>query len=169
MIWELLCYAGVFLGEAIASWIYFEYIFERKQSRSFVIATFVLGYIILFFVSQLKNYFANGVAFILINALLVYGNYSCGKPSGILQVFYVTLMVGGAELLASLLLAPFTGDLTAYSQSLPLMMAFTVSGRLLFFLIMLFSTRLFHSEKYSSRSTGLPIFLSLFPATSILI
>ena len=50
MIWELLCYAGVFLGEAIASWIYFEYIFERKQSRSFVIATFVLGDIILFFV-----------------------------------------------------------------------------------------------------------------------
>ena len=169
MIWELLCYAGVFLGEAIASWIYFEYIFERKQSRSFTIATFVLGYIILFFLSQLIKYFANGVAFILINALLVYGNYSCGKASGILQVFYVTLMVGGSELLASLLLAPFTGDLTAYSQSLPLMMAFTVSGRLLFFLIMLFSTRLFHSEKYSSRSTGLPIFLSLFPATSILL
>ena len=79
MIWELLCYAGVFLGEAIASWIYFEYIFERKQSRSFTIATFVLGYIILFFLSQLRNYFANGVAFILINALFVYWNYSCGK------------------------------------------------------------------------------------------
>ena len=60
--WALICYAFVLTSEGITAWSYFEQVFERKGSRKVEIWMFILGYSLLFALSQFKNVLINTVA-----------------------------------------------------------------------------------------------------------
>lgn len=56
MMWALICYAFVLTSEGITAWSYLEQVFERKGSRKVEIWMFILGYSLLFALSQFKMY-----------------------------------------------------------------------------------------------------------------
>ena len=63
--WALICYAFVLTSEGITAWSYFEQVFERKGSRKVEIWMFILGYSLLFALSQFKNVLINTIAFFI--------------------------------------------------------------------------------------------------------
>lgn len=136
MMWALICYAFVLTSEGITAWSYFEQVFERKGSRKVEIWMFILGYSLLFALSQFKNVLINTIAFLFVNFILLFKNYTCKKLIGIIQIGFLTMVMGGTEILASVLLSPISHDFGAYKYDLSVMISFAVLGRLLYFSIM---------------------------------
>ena len=79
MMWALICYAFVLTSEGITAWSYFEQVFERKSGRKVEIWMFILGYSLLFALSQFKNVLINTIAFLFVNFILLFKNYTCKK------------------------------------------------------------------------------------------
>ena len=168
MMWALICYAFVLTSEGITAWSYFEQVFERKGSRKVEIWMFILGYTLLFVLSQFKNVLVNTVAFLFVNLILLFSNFACKKLIGIIQVAFLTVVMGGTEILAAVLLLPISHDFGAYKYDLSVMISFAVLGRLLYFSIMQISARLFKPTK-DGIDTSTVLLLSVLPLVSVLI
>lgn len=168
MMWALICYAFVLTSEGITAWSYFEQVFERKGSRKVEIWMFILGYSLLFALSQFKNVLINTVAFLFVNLILLFSNFACKKLIGIIQVAFLTVVMGGTEILAAVLLLPISHDFGAYKYDLSVMISFAVLGRLLYFSIMQISARLFKPTK-DGIDTSTVLLLSVLPLVSVLI
>lgn len=168
MIWELLCYAFCFAAEGVTAWTYFEQIYERTTKLRYAIGLFLLGYTLLFGISQIGNIIVNGIAFVLINGCLLVLNYNCKKRAVFLQIAYLTFVMGATEILMALLLSIFFHDFDAFLYDLSVMVAFTVLGRLMYFFIMLISARYIKPMK-SSDNSSMIILLTVLPVTSVLI
>ena len=166
--WALICYAFVLTSEGITAWSYFEQVFERKGSRKVEIWMFILGYSLLFALSQFKNVLINTIAFLFVNFILLFKNYTCKKLIGIIQVAFLTVVMGGTEILAAVLLLPISHDFGAYKYDLSVMISFAVLGRLLYFSIMQISVRLFKPTK-DGIDTSTVLLLSVLPLVSVLI
>lgn len=166
--WALICYAFVLTSEGITAWSYFEQVFERKGSRKVEIWMFILGYSLLFALSQFKNVLINTVAFLFVNLILLFSNFACKKLIGIIQVAFLTVVMGGTEILAAALLLPISHDFGAYKYDLSVMISFAVLGRLLYFSIMQISARLFKPTK-DGIDTSTVLLLSVLPLVSVLI
>lgn len=166
--WALICYAFVLTSEGITAWSYFEQVFERKGSRKVEIWMFILGYSLLFALSQFKNVLINTVAFLFVNLILLFSNFACKKLIGIIQVAFLTVVMGGTEILAAVLLLPISHDFGAYKYDLSVMISFAVLGRLLYFSIMQISARLFKPTK-DGIDTSTVLLLSVLPLVSVLI
>ena len=166
--WALICYAFVLTSEGITAWSYFEQVFERKGSRKVEIWMFILGYSLLFALSQFKNVLINTIAFLFVNLILLFSNFACKKLIGIIQVAFLTVVMGGTEILAAVLLLPISHDFGAYKYDLSVMISFAVLGRLLYFSIMQISARLFKPTK-DGIDTSTVLLLSVLPLVSVLI
>lgn len=163
--YEIVCYALCFAAEGITAWAYFERIFDCKKKQSFVKMFFVLGYFILFLVSQIDNVIINGVCFIIVNSFLLYENYECKWWTGFLQVGYLTFVMGGTEIL---ILSVFFENFNAYRINFSVMLTFTVIGRLMYFFIMQISARYIRPVKaYKDGSTV--VLLAVMPLASVVI
>lgn len=168
MIWELLCYAFCFAAEGVTAWTYFEQIYERTTKLRYAIGLFLLGYTVLFGISQIGNIIVNGIAFVLINGCLLVLNYNCKKRAVFLQIAYLTFVMGATEILMALLLSIFFHDFDAFLYDLSVMVAFTVLGRLMYFFIMQISARYIKPMK-STDNSSMIILLTVLPVTSVLI
>ena len=166
--WALVCYAFVLASEGVTAWSYFEQVFERKGSRKVEIWMFILGYSLLFALSQFKNVLINTIAFLFVNFILLFKNYTCKKLIGIIQIGFLTMVMGGTEILAAVLLSPISHDFGAYNYDLSVMISFAVLGRLLYFSIMQISARLFKPTK-DGIDTRTVLLLSILPLVSVFI
>lgn len=48
MIGEKICFAGLFIAEALTAWLYLEYLFSREKTVRFLTCSFVIGYVMLY-------------------------------------------------------------------------------------------------------------------------
>ena len=116
---ETLCYAVVFLFEALIAWLYFDRVFpEKRASQKKITISFTLGYIVLFLLARMENVVINGAASVLINTLLLFICYRTKFVPGLLHVGYMSIMMFGTELLVALVLSKFTADFSAYLYEL---------------------------------------------------
>ena len=76
MISEKICYATLFVAEALTTWQYVEYLFSKKKPLGFLACSFICGYAILFAVSLLDNTTGNAIVFFIVRAYLK-TKYSC--------------------------------------------------------------------------------------------
>lgn len=81
---------------------------------------------------------------------------------------FLTVVMGGTEILAAVLLLPISHDFGAYKYDLSVMISFAVLGRLLYFSIMQISARLFKPTK-DGIDTSTVLLLSVLPLVSVLI
>lgn len=116
----------------------------------------------------IQNVLINTVAFLFVNLILLFSNFACKKLIGIIQVAFLTVVMGGTEVLASVLLSPISHDFGAYKYDLSVMISFAVLGRLLYFSIMQISARLFKPTK-DGIDTSTVLLLSVLPLVSVLI
>lgn len=134
--WALICYAFVLVSEGVTAWIYFEQVFKRKSKPRILLVSFLIGYFALFVISQIEDVLINLLSFFVINCVLLFLNFTCKKWIGFLQIGYLTSVMGGTEILAAVLLSLISHDFGAYRYDLPVMIAFAVLGRLLYFFAM---------------------------------
>lgn len=168
MMWALICYAFVLTSEGITAWSYFEQVFERKGSRKVEIWMFILGYTLLFVLSQFKNVLVNTVAFLFVNLILLFSNFACKKLIGIIQVAFLTVVMGGTEILAGNLMSCLSHDFKAYQYDISVMIPLSVLSCLLYFFVMQIIAKLFKPTK-DGIDTSTVLLLSVLPLVSVLI
>ena len=168
MMWALICYAFVLTSEGITAWSYFEQVFERKGSRKVEIWMFILGYTLLFVLSQFKNVLVNTVAFLFINLILLFSNFACKKLIGIIQVAFLTVVMGGTEVLAGNLMSCLSHDFKAYQYDISVMIPLSVLSCLLYFFVMQIIAKLIKPAK-DGTDTSTVFLLSILPVVSVLI
>lgn len=165
--WELFCYAYVFAAEGITALTYFQHIFNRKSKVPVLAASFIFVYVILFAISQLESLIFNCAAYVLANCFLLFLNFECKKISGLLQVSYMTFIMCTSEILTALCLSVISHDFAAYSYSLPVMAAFAVLSRLLFFFIVQISARCIKPTHQANKDSSAIILLTALPVSSV--
>lgn len=168
MMWALICYAFVLTSEGITAWSYFEQVFERKGSRKVEIWMFILGYSLLFALSQFKNVLINTVAFLFVNLILLFLNFACKKLIGIIQVAFLTVVMGGTEVLAGNLMSCLSYDFKAYQYDISVMIPLSVLSCLLYFFVMQIIAKLIKPAK-DGTDTSTVFLLSVLPVVSVLI
>lgn len=168
MMWALICYAFVLTSEGITAWSYFEQVFERKGSRKVEIWMFILGYSLLFALSQFKNVLINTVAFLFVNLILLFSNFACKKLIGIIQVAFLTVVMGGTEVLAGNLMSCLSHDFKAYQYDISVMIPLSVLSCLLYFFVMQIIAKLIKLAK-DGTDTSTVFLLSILPVVSVLI
>lgn len=168
MMWALICYAFVLTSEGITAWSYFEQVFERKGSRKVEIWMFILGYSLLFALSQFKNVLINTVAFLFVNLILLFSNFACKKLIGIIQVAFLTVVMGGTEVLAGNLMSCLSHDFKAYQYDISVMIPLSVLSCLLYFFVMQIIAKLIKPAK-DGTDTSTVFLLSILPVVSVLI
>lgn len=168
MMWALICYAFVLTSEGITAWSYFEQVFERKGSRKVEIWMFILGYSLLFVLSQFKNVLVNTVAFLFVNLILLFSNFVCKKLIGIIQVAFLTVVMGGTEVLAGNLMSCLSHDFKAYQYDISVMIPLSVLSCLLYFFVMQIIAKLIKPAK-DGTDTSTVFLLSVLPVVSVLI
>ena len=166
--WALICYAFVLTLEGITAWSYFEQVFERKGSRKVEIWMFILGYSLLFALSQFKNVLINTVAFLFVNLILLFSNFACKKLIGIIQVAFLTVVMGGTEVLAGNLMSCLSHDFKAYQYDISVMIPLSVLGCLLYFFVIQIIAKLIKPAK-DGTDTSTVFLLSILPVVSVLI
>ena len=62
-----ICYAIVYLAEAVIAWLYFEYLFPRRRKLYVIVIAFLLAYAGQFFLSLLETPEVNLGSFFLLN------------------------------------------------------------------------------------------------------
>ena len=163
---EILCYVLVFLAEGITAWLFIDQVNARKTKFHTLLVVYVAVYSILFFISQIGVVWLNGISFVLLNAIILFSNYRTKFLPGIIQVFFLSGVLYASEILVGLALATISKDFTSYTYDLPYTVAMTVTARLLFFLIMQLSVKLF--RPHSSDENNYSFFLlSLIPISSV--
>lgn len=168
MMWALICYAFVLTSEGITAWSYFEQVFKRKGSRKVEIWMFILGYTLLFVLSQFKNVLVNTVAFLFVNLILLFSNFTCKKLIGIIQVALLTVVMGGTEVLAGNLMSCLSHDFKAYQYDISVMIPLSVLSCLLYFFVMQIIAKLIKPAK-DGTDTSAVFLLSILPVASVLI
>ena len=168
MMWALICYAFVLTSEGITAWSYFEQVFERKGSRKVEIWMFILGYTLLFVLSQFKNVLVNTVAFLFVNLILLFSNFACKKLIGIIQVAFLTVVMGGTEVLAGNLMSCLSHDFKAYQYDISVMIPLSVLSCLLYFFVIQIIAKLIKPAK-DGTDTSTVFLLSILPVVSVLI
>lgn len=168
MMWALICYAFVLTSEGITAWSYFEQVFERKGSRKVEIWMFILGYTLLFVLCQFKNVLVNTVAFLFVNLILLFSNFACKKLIGIIQVAFLTVVMGGTEVLAGNLMSCLSHDFKAYQYDISVMIPLSVLSCLLYFFVMQIIAKLIKPAK-DGTDTSTVFLLSILPVVSVLI
>lgn len=168
MMWALICYAFVLTSEGITAWSYFEQVFERKGSRKVEIWMFILGYTLLFVLSQFKNVLVNTVAFLFVNLILLFSNFACKKLIGIIQVAFLTVVMGGTEILAGNLMSCLSHDFKAYQYDISVMIPLSVLSCLLYFFVIQIIAKLIKPAK-DGTDTSTVFLLSILPVVSVLI
>lgn len=166
--WALICYAFVLTSEGITAWSYFEQVFERKGSRKVEIWMFILGYTLLFVLSQFKNVLVNTVAFLFVNLILLFSNFACKKLIGIIQVAFLTVVMGGTEVLAGNLMSCLSHDFKAYQYDISVMIPLSVLSCLLYFFVIQIIAKLIKPAK-DGTDTSTVFLLSILPVVSVLI
>lgn len=166
--WALICYAFVLTSEGITAWSYFEQVFERKGSRKVEIWMFILGYSLLFALSQFKNVLINTIAFLFVNLILLFSNFACKKLIGIIQVAFLTVVMGGTEVLAGNLMSCLSHDFKAYQYDISVMIPLSVLSCLLYFFVMQIIAKLIKPAK-DGTDTSTVFLLSILPVVSVLI
>lgn len=168
MMWALICYAFVLTSEGITAWSYFEQVFERKGSRKVEIWMYILGYALLFVLSQFKNVLVNTLAFLFVNLILLFSNFACKKLIGIIQVAFLTVVMGGTEVLAGNLMSCLSHDFKAYQYDISVMIPLSVLSCLLYFFVMQIIAKLIKPAK-DGTDTSTVFLLSILPVVSVLI
>lgn len=162
-----ICYAIIFAAEAITAWLYFEYLFTAKTRTIVQIATFILGYAILFGVFFIDNVLLNALMTCIINAVLAKINYRCATKTAILHGTLLEFAIVGTELLINLLIVGLGHDFSAFTYDLRVLIAMAIISKLLYLVVSLLAARIFKPHKHSNEEPRLMVLFCSLPLFSI--
>lgn len=164
-----ICYAIVFLIEAIISIFYFEAKFERKVNIHTLLIFISFSCILSFIVSTFNIPIINAIIFFITNLLLSILCYSTNIRACIFSnLMLLTFMIVTEVIVFYSSYFTFGVDLdSCFTDSFILIMQATIT-KLLYFFTVYISTRLSTKEK-TGESIFMPVLLSILPVASIIL
>ena len=166
---EMICYAIIFLAEAVIAWLYFDSLYLPKKNAFQQVLVIGLGYALLFGVFFLNSIAFNAAITCIVNALLVWYLYGCSPKSAALNGIFLEFALVGTELLANLLIVSTGVDFAAYTYDFSVLITMAVISKLLYLLVAMLGARVFKPRKNPTEAPRLTIFFSCLPAFSILL
>lgn len=164
-----ICCAIVFLAEAIIAWQYFNRIFYANKTRLISVVSFSFCYGLLFLVSLKDNIAANAISFFVGNLILSASLFSCAFRAALLHSAFITVAMVIGEVIPAMASSIFLHDYTAYTRNITVLVALSVSSKLLYFLLTFISSRVFDKEKGKERGPAFLVIICLIPIFSIVI
>jgi len=144
-----ICFALLFLGEALIAWLYLEQLFERRKKFGTISAVFAAGYFILFAASFADNTALNVLSFFVVNYILIRVTYRCGTKIALVHAAFLSFLMTIAEILIALLISLFGHEFAAYTYDFSVMVALVVMSKMLYLAMALICARIFKPHKQS--------------------
>lgn len=147
MIGEKICFAALYVIEALIAWLYLEYLFNSRKTVSFQLLSFFIGYTFLFGFSFLNNTTINAVSFSTINFLLIKQNYQCNSKTALLHTAFLCFVMVGSEIMVALWLSLYGFEFSAYTYNFRAMILLIILSKLLYLLFSAAGSRIFAPHK----------------------
>jgi len=168
MIAEKTCYAIVYFAEAFIAWLYYEYLFARKQNLNIIYILFLIGYATLFGVYHLEITVLNTVSFFIINFILSLYLYRCTVNTAILHSAYLSFIMTISEVLAGFVMTIFVGEFAAYTYNISVMIPMAIMSKLLYLVLALIGARIISPHKFASEDPQMMVIFCSLPIISAL-
>lgn len=169
MIGEKICFAVVFIVEAMIACLYLEYILSRKKSLGCLVVSFGIGYSTLFALSFLDSTTINAIAFCIINCILIKLNYQCSVKTMLLHSTFLCFAMVGAELIVVLMIGVFGYSFSAFTSNFHIMIVLAVLSKLLYTMFSIIGSRIFSPHKHRNEEPRLMVLFCVLPSLSALI
>lgn len=147
MIGEKICFAVLFATEALIAWLYLEHLFNRKKTFYSLLASFFIGYQLLFVFSLLDNTTVNAISFCIVNFCLMKYNYQCNIKTALLHTAFLCFIMIGAEILVALWISLYGYEFSAYTYNFRVMVLLVILSKLLYLLFSTIGSRIFPPHK----------------------
>lgn len=169
MISEKLCYIAGFFAEALTVWLYLEYLFDRKQSNLVISFSFILGYLLLTYISELDNTTLNAVACSIVNFLLIILNYQCKIKNAFMHTAFLCFIMTGSEIIVALMISIFGFEFTSYTYNFYVLLTLTILSRMLYFVFSIIGSHVLSQHKYINKASHSSILFYILPTLSAII
>lgn len=166
---ERIGFALVYLAEAMTAWLYFGQLFSEKRKQTVIFAITFSSYTALFALSFLDNLAVNAVSFFLVNVAIASVCYRCKKKDIIFHSAYMTFTMIGAEVVVTLLINSVVNDYTAYTYNFAVFITLGVCSKLIYFLVLMISARVFTPHKDDPADPHFLALLCAMPLSSMLV
>lgn len=158
-----ICYALVFLVEALIASYYYGRIFSAKRRGTLRLLHYLLGYAILFAASHAQSPAVNMSCYFAVNFAILFWDYSCKLRGAVMHTAILTILMMFTELIADLILGLFHVDFAAYREDIYALVALMASSKTLFFFTVTVAVRIFAPQRVNRRISGMAVLLSLLP------
>lgn len=166
---QQICYAIVYLAEAVIAWLYFEYLFPRRRKLYAIGIFFLLTYAVQFFLSLLEIPEVNLASFFFLNLGLLLFSYHCGIKTAILHTALLTFLMSVSETLTMLLFRLFGLQFNAYSADYTALIAAAIGSKLLYLVLANLVSRIARPNKFSAQEPKMMALFCLLPLFSVLL
>lgn len=166
---ENLCFAVVFLAEALIAGQYLENIFLLRRKRNIEILSFTVGYIFLFWISCFDSWMLNAIFFFATNSALAYGCFNCSLKTALFHSGLLNFIVTVTEVIVAFGLSFFTKDFAAYSYDFSVMVSLSVLSKLLYYSAVILSKKICKRQNRERVEPKVLWLLSTFPGISTMV
>lgn len=147
--------------------VLFQSYFFQKKIFFFILSSFAFGYFFLFILNAFHQTLLNTVAFVLVNGILLFLNYSVTIHQLILHVTFLTSTMIFTEMIWLWGLHSFGFGFTENANNASLVIAIATPSKLLYWLIILVCCQIFKSESLEYTSYRQVSTLFALPLLSI--
>lgn len=169
MIEERICYFMAYVAEAIIAIWYMENLFTQKRKFTRIVLGTVLGYLVLYFISQIEVTALNTISFFLINFAILFYGYYCAKKTAILHAAFLSFIMTIAEVLIALLMSLFVDDFAAYTYNFSVMVLMAVLSKSLYLVMALIGAKVYAPHKEPAEEPHMMVLFCLLPIISAII
>lgn len=166
---EKICYVLVYFAEAVIAWLYFEFLFTKRLKQTLLLAVIFALYAVLFYLSLLDSLAVNAVSFFVVNLTTIAFCYVCSIKGAILHAAFMTFVMIGAEIVVALLINTTVNDYSAYTYNFTVLVTLCVCSKLLYFLVLMISARVFTPHKEDNPDPHFLMLLCALPVSSMLV
>lgn len=173
---ERVCFALVYMAEAMMAWLYFERLFYKNKSTGTVLSCILTAHCALFALSFAGSLALNASGFFLVNLILLTILYQCNIKTALFHSAFMSFMMIGAEVVVSLLLSSVgssfggqSNNFTVYTHSLSVMVTLSAGSKLLYFLGIMLSARISRPHKDEYADVHFTILLCSLPLASMFV
>lgn len=162
-----ICYVTGYIIEALITFFYFDFLFDRKKKGVWTILSFLFFYGILYLSFSLENMFLNAVLYTLGNFLLLLINYHCVIRRSVLHALFLSCALLLGEYLTAVLIGIISGDFLSYQTDISSMMAMILISKLVYLIITSVAARIFARQNMLGESTKITILFCTMPMVSL--
>lgn len=154
------------IADAAITWLYFEYLFRRKEPVSSVIIYFLIGSIISMGLRWFGVHMLTPLVFFILALFVLWQCYHCAVKTALLQAAFLTFVMTIADELVALGLSLSSPGFDRYHSALSPSISMAVLSRLLYLVLSQIGARYFKPHKQIRQEPQLMVLFCSLPILS---